>query len=109
MAVPKPRTIFFTIVVLAALAVIGNMIAGMAERDSLGFEAAKAACQERGLHFDELNLSSSKVEGGLLGSTADVSLKGRKDGKLVSVRVGLRKALHFQGWQVIDVREETAE
>jgi hypothetical protein len=38
--------------VLAALAVIGNMIAGMAERDSLGFEAAKAACHERGLQFD---------------------------------------------------------
>jgi hypothetical protein len=56
-----------------------------------------------------VNSSNSKVRGGLLGSTADVRLKGRKDGKIVSVRVELRKTLHLQGWQVIDVREETAE
>jgi hypothetical protein len=91
---------------LVVLAFAVNLVAGLVSPDEWAVEAATAACRERGLQLDTVNASQSKVQGNLLGRTAEVHLKGKQQERPASVRVTLRKALNILGWQVVAVQEE---
>jgi hypothetical protein len=109
MAWSRARKLTGLVVLLLALAVIVNVIAMLLEHSQWAIDAAEAACRERGLELDEGSGTKSVVTSNFLGMTAEIEFKGRRRNRATTIRVNLRKPLHFLGWQVDEVREELGD
>jgi hypothetical protein len=106
MARPGTKKLIGLVLLLVVVAVSINVIAGLVETDQWAVEAAEAACRERGLELDEVDGMKSDVRSTLIGRTAEIQFRGRRQNRLATIHVTLRKPLFFLGWQVADVREE---
>ncbi len=106
MARSRTRMVIGSILLLAALAVILDVVIGLLETGQGAVDAAEVACRERGLQLEEVTGRKSVIRSTLVGRTAEIQFRGRRQNRPATITVTLRKPLHLMGWETVAVRED---